>query len=227
MTDDIRDFLKSSRKGEALCLEKSRSLTYLHWGTLGLLIVAYTGAPIFWGKIGMYPIIMLLTIGGFFYSWSRVGKPRTRKETIFMIALGLTLVLLSFIADLLIFETISLFGADLIASVCAAYSFSLKKSGEYFFLIAASAAILVICALSRSALSLIPIMIYVGLLIPVAHFGLKEHLHRTRQGNHLSVEAQGESRASYASFLLPALILLLITAALFFVLPKPLRRPPR
>ena len=226
MTRDLRELFASPTKGEALCLEKSKSLTWLHWGTIALFLVAYTGAPILWGKIGMYPAIIILTLCGFLRSWDRVGIKRTKKETATLLILGSALVVIGLLVDTVVFGTISLFGADLVAAVCAAYSFSLKKTWDYLFIIASSAAIVVICALSRSALSLVPIMLYLGLLIPVAHFGLKEHLRRTRQGNHLSIEAQGKSGASYSSFLLPALILLLLTAALFFLLPKPLHRPP-
>jgi len=220
------DYLHSFRKGEGLCLEMSGSLAWLHWGTLALFFVAYTGAPIFWGRMSLYFIIMPLVICGFIYSWYKVGKKRTRIELIVIMILGLGLAFLSIAVALSSSWPLALLGADLIASVCAAYSFTLKKTRDYLYIIAASGAILVICAISRSTLSLIPIMVYLGLLIPVVHLGLKEHLHRTREGHNLSVEAQGKSRAPYTSYIIPALILLLITAALFFLLPKPLHRPP-
>jgi transglutaminase-like putative cysteine protease len=227
LNGNLSDYLHSFRKGEGLCLEMSGSLAWLHWGTLALFFVAYTGAPIFWGRMSLYFIIMPLAICGFIYSWYKVGKKRTRIELIAIMILGLGLAFLSIAVGLSSSWPLALLGADLVASVCTAYSFTLKNTRDYLYIIAASGALLVICAMSRSTLSLIPIMVYLGLLIPVVHFGLKEHLHRTRQGNNLSVEAQGKSRAPYSSFIIPALILLLITAALFFILPKPLHRPPQ
>jgi len=226
LNGDFYNMLHTFRKGEGLCLEMSRSLAWLHWGTLALFFVAYTGAPIFWDRMSLYFIIMPLAVCGFIYSWYKVGKKRTRIEITAVMILGSGLAFLGIAFGLSSSWPLALLGADFIASVCAAYSFTLKKTRDYLYIIAASGAILVICAMSRSTLSLIPIMAYLGLLIPVVHLGLKEHLRRTRQGHNLSVEAQGKSRAPYSSYIIPALILLLITAALFFILPKPLHRPP-
>jgi transglutaminase-like putative cysteine protease len=226
LNGDFYSQLHTFRKGEGLCLEMSGSLAWMHWGTLALFFIAYTGAPIFWDRMSLYFIIMPLAICGFIISWYRVGKKRTRVEIIAVMILGLALVFLSIAFGLSSSWPLALLGADVIASVCAAYSFTLKKTRDYLYIIAASGALLVICAMSRSTLSLIPIMVYLALLIPVVHLGLKEHLRRTREGHNLSVEAQGKSRAPYSSYIIPALILLLITAALFFLLPKPLHRPP-
>jgi transglutaminase-like putative cysteine protease len=62
-------------------------------------------------------------------------------------------------------------------------------------------------------------------LIPVVQQGRREHHLRSLRGSGYSLEAQGEKTSFVTGFLLPALILVLIAALMYLVIPKPLHEP--
>jgi uncharacterized membrane protein YgcG len=208
------------------CLEKSRSLAIMHWGTLGLFVIAYAGVPVFFGKIGLLPLIMGAAIAGFCYAWIRVGRKRSRWEIMLAILLATILAASAFVFDVFSFGSLSLFAADMLAAVCAGWSFTPKRAGNYLFIIASSASILIVCSFSRNALVLVPVLIFIGLLIPIAHFSLSEHLVRKGRESSFTIKEQGKRSSSLYGLLLPAFLLLLLSSALYFAIPKPLRDPP-
>jgi hypothetical protein len=209
-----------------LTLVKDRSLAWLHWGTLVLFLVAYACIPFVWDKPGMIALIAPLTAAGFYVSWTRVGKQRTDKEVRLLTVLTIGLVITSLFVDIEVFGSVSIMGADLVAAVCVGFSFSLKRARDYFYIIAASAAILIVGLLSRDSLSLVPVLLYLCLLIPVVQQGRKEHHLRTLKGSAYSLQEQGDRTPFLTGFLLPALILVLAASLLYLVVPKPLREPP-
>jgi len=209
-----------------LTLLKDRSFVYLHWGTLALFLVAYIFIPFVWDKPGMVLLIAPVTAAGFYVSWTRVGKRRTQREVLLLTIMAVALTVIALVVDVVVFGSISIMGADLVASVCAGFSFSLKRARDYFYIVAASAAILIVGLLSRDSLSLVPVLLYLCLLIPVVQQGRREHHVRAVKGSAYSMEEQGKKTPFLSGLLLPALILMLAAALLYLVLPKPLREPP-
>jgi len=209
-----------------LTMIKDRSLAYLHWGTLAMFLVAYASIPLAWDIPGMVPLFAPLTVAGFYVSWMRIGKQRTSAEGKL---LGFSCSILFFIAIAGyagLYGSVSSLGADLVAAVCTGFSFSLKRARDYFFFMAASAAILIVGLLSRDSLSLAPVLLYLCLLIPVVQQGRREHHVRMVKRSAYSVQEQGKKAPFLSGLLLPALILMLAAALLYLVLPKPLREPP-
>ena len=209
-----------------LSLVKNRPLAYLHWGTLALFLISYIGIPFVWDKPGMVPLIAPVIAAGFYVSWTRVGKQRSNKEVRLLTGLTILLIVIALIVDVGVFGSISILGADLVAAVCAGFSFSLKRAKDYFYIIAASVAILVVGLLSRDSLSIVPVLVFLCVLIPVVQQGRREHHLRTVRGSGYSLEAQGEKTPFVTGLLLPALVLMLIASLLYLVIPKPLHEPP-
>ncbi|MBN2025671.1 MAG: hypothetical protein JW854_02750, partial [Actinobacteria bacterium] len=209
-----------------LTMIKDRSLAYLHWGTLAIFLVAYTGMPFFMDSPGAVALIVPLTTAGFCVSWKRVDKQRTPREVLLLTGMSVFLVFTAFFVNLRMSATMSIMGADLVAAACAGFSFSLKRVRDYFFIMAASAAILIVGLFSRDSLSLVPVLLYLCLLIPVVKQGRREHHVRAVKGSAYSVEEQGKKAPFLSGLLLPAMILMLSAALLYLVLPKPLSEPP-
>jgi uncharacterized membrane protein YgcG len=209
-----------------LTLVKDRSFAYLHWGTLALFVVAYAGIPLVWDTPGMAPLFVPVTAAGFYVSWRRIGKQRTNTEGKLLGASCSMLVMIAILVYAGLYGSVSSLGADLVAAVCAGFSFSLKRARDYFFIMAASAAILIVGLFSRDSLSLVPVLLYLCLLIPVVQQGRREHHVRAVKVSAYSVEEQGKKAPFMSGLLLPALILMLAATLLYLVLPKPLREPP-